>query len=294
MGFLGFGGRKPSRQEERVVKDIEELETFLGEVEHWFFKLRRLKEQLQYLQSHRNTVKGIKGKAGRELARQLEDAIAKVEGKIAEEARRKERGEIKRERDTIRDEKAERAEEEWLQQKQKGLLAEIESTKDLTDRTIIDSVARRIPLVFLDVAKEILLRDKSNNHQYGVALDAANLILNDIYRFYFPRTSRRGSPEEIEKKVEAESPDPSDNVEMKRAKEITFGLLSEINNTKEICRREIIDSVARRLPVGFLDVAEIALKNARTTEGHNAAQHVADTIIRTIYRYYFPRIGRHG
>jgi len=52
-------------------------------------------------------------------------------------------------------------------------------------------VARRIPLAFLDAAQE-MLQAANSAPEVRANSDAANRMLEEIYRYYFPRTPRSG------------------------------------------------------------------------------------------------------
>ena len=71
------------------------------------------------------------------------------------------------------------------------LLSEINRTLALCNRQILDAVVRRAPLAFLDAAREMLDVARTGP-ELRASQDIANRILTDIYRLYFPRTSRSG------------------------------------------------------------------------------------------------------
>jgi hypothetical protein len=71
------------------------------------------------------------------------------------------------------------------------LLAEIEQAKGFCNREIMDAVARRIPLSFLDSAQE-MLEGASTIPELRANIAITNRILDDIFRYYFPRTPRAG------------------------------------------------------------------------------------------------------
>ena len=69
------------------------------------------------------------------------------------------------------------------------LMFEIQRAEGLCNRDITDSVGRRVPLQFLARARE-LLEQATSQAEMNAALIVGDRILDDIYRFYFPRTSR--------------------------------------------------------------------------------------------------------
>lgn len=280
MGFLGFGRKK----EDPLIKDIENLDTFLQEVEHWFFQLRRLREKLNELQSYSKNISN-KGK----LANQLRLAIAQIEGEIAEETARQQKQEEKIIRNEAVRQRALEAEKQWIGQKLREVLSDVHETQVLCRREIFDSSERRIPIVFLGIAEE-LLKNANTIHQIAVAHDAADGILTIVYRFYFPRRYNKLKFEEIDAKLEAEAPRNTDDQEGMRIKANTLKLLNEANEAKNLCLKEIMDAATRRIPILLIEVAEILLKNARTNEGHLAAQYAANQIFDAIYKIYFPRL----
>ncbi|MDP6599894.1 MAG: hypothetical protein QF798_00460 [Candidatus Woesearchaeota archaeon] len=282
MGFLGFGKEKPS-QELHVTRDIEELDTFLGEIKDWYFKLERLREQLQRLKSYQGKTKG-------KLANQLREAIGTIEKEIADEAEREKKGEQKRQKWEIQKEKVSDSEEAWIERKNRSLLAAVDHTKSLCNREIIDAVARRVPLSLLDLSEVFFGKDK-NIHEIAVAHDIVNHILYSIYRFYFPRV-HYDFQTDVEAKVETENPDPADSPKFAEAKNTTRNLLAQVETAKNLCNREIMDAVARRIPVSILTFVEKLLMRARTKEGHDAVHFVANAIVDTIHKWYFPKIGR--
>ena len=71
-------------------------------------------------------------------------------------------------------------------------------------------------------------------------------------------------------------------------------LLAEINRTRDLCNRQIMDAVARRIPLSFLDAARDMLDDARTVPELRANQEIADRMLNEIYRHYFPRTSRSG
>ena len=71
-------------------------------------------------------------------------------------------------------------------------------------------------------------------------------------------------------------------------------LLAEINQTRDLCNRQIMDAVARRIPLSFLDAAQEMLDGARTVPELRATQDIANRILNEIYRHYFPRTPRSG
>ena len=68
--------------------------------------------------------------------------------------------------------------------------------------------------------------------------------------------------------------------------------LRQVQAARELCNREINDAVARRLPLGLLDVAGEVLQQAHTAPQQRAAQQAAEGILSAVYRQYFPRLRR--
>ena len=69
------------------------------------------------------------------------------------------------------------------------LLSEIQRAEGLCNREITDAVGRRVPLQFLARARE-LVEQATSQAEMNAAIVAGDRILDDIYRFYFPRSSR--------------------------------------------------------------------------------------------------------
>ena len=69
------------------------------------------------------------------------------------------------------------------------LLSEIQRAEGLCNREITDAVGRRVPLQFLARARE-LAEQATSQAEMNAAIVAGDRILDDIYRFYFPRSSR--------------------------------------------------------------------------------------------------------
>ena len=69
------------------------------------------------------------------------------------------------------------------------LLSEIQRAEGLCNREITDAVGRRVPLQFLARARE-LVEQATSQAEMNAAIVAGDRILHDIYRFYFPRSSR--------------------------------------------------------------------------------------------------------
>jgi hypothetical protein len=69
------------------------------------------------------------------------------------------------------------------------LLSEIQRAEGLCNREITDAVGRRVPLQFLARARE-LVEQATSQAEMNAAIVVGDRILDDIYRFYFPRSSR--------------------------------------------------------------------------------------------------------
>ena len=71
------------------------------------------------------------------------------------------------------------------------LATEVYEAKDLCQKEIMDSAARRVPMSFLTVA-ETLLKNAITEPQRDASQTAVRAILDEIYRFYLPRKRRNG------------------------------------------------------------------------------------------------------
>ncbi len=63
----------------------------------------------------------------------------------------------------------------------------------------------------------------------------------------------------------------------------------QIEDARDLCNREIADTVARRLPRSILDAAEGILRRATTTAEIRASQEIVRGTLAAIYERYFPR-----
>lgn len=63
----------------------------------------------------------------------------------------------------------------------------------------------------------------------------------------------------------------------------------QIEDARQLCNREIADTVARRLPRSILDAADGLLDSATTTEEVRASQEVVRGTLAAVYERYFPR-----
>ena len=82
------------------------------------------------------------------------------------------------------------------------------------------------------------------------------------------------------------------NEQLGTSLESTPDYVRQVRVARELCNREINDAVARRLPLGLLDVAGEVLQQAQTAPQQRAAQQVTDGILAAVYRQYFPRLRR--
>ncbi len=69
-------------------------------------------------------------------------------------------------------------------------------------------------------------------------------------------------------------------------------LRERIEEARQLCNREIANSVMRRFPLGILSVAEELLSRANSPEEVAARREVAEGILDNIYRQYFPAARR--
>ena len=63
----------------------------------------------------------------------------------------------------------------------------------------------------------------------------------------------------------------------------------QIEEARQLCNREIADTVASRLPRSILDAAERILDRAETDDEVRARQEAVEAILRAVYERYFPR-----
>ena len=63
----------------------------------------------------------------------------------------------------------------------------------------------------------------------------------------------------------------------------------QIEDARQLCNREIADTVARRLPRSILDAAEGLLNSTTTAEEIRASQEIVRGTLAAIYERYFPR-----
>ena len=70
------------------------------------------------------------------------------------------------------------------------------------------------------------------------------------------------------------------------------GLQERIDEARQLCNREIANSVMRRFPLGILSVAEELLSRANSAEEVAARREAVEGILDNIYRQYFPAAHR--
>ena len=70
------------------------------------------------------------------------------------------------------------------------------------------------------------------------------------------------------------------------------GLQERIDEARQLCNREIANSIMRRFPLGILSVAEELLSRANSAEEVAARREAVEGILDNIYRQYFPAAHR--
>jgi hypothetical protein len=291
MGPFGSGKKKPSTND-RIRASIAHLVQARKERGEEYVKDEECIRRYQHLLGYHDEKQ--KGKLDRELNREVRMFDAAAMRRDAQRVKADEN----LERAEIRAEREEAATEREIREKIERLVGLANYTKNLCNEKIIDTVARHVPLGFLNIAIGIL-KETNNIHQPAVAAavhEAANLLITAVYENYKGYFRMAYSPQ---KEIGLEKPE--DSPEREKAKQLALSLIPRIEQAKGneqaeeeeqrkgFLHKDISDTVAQRFPIFVLSGLEELLKRDRTTEGYYAAYNVANEIIVMIYKLYLSK-----